>query len=104
MRFTCYRLCLPCCVPSGCSFLLGVAVGSFVVSWQVQLAEDLKYVAIYGPGGVLTGQECRDCGTTQMPLWRQYLEVTYCNACCLRRKRADDAYIRTNKPSRCILR
>ena len=48
----------------------------------------------------LGGQECRDCGTTQTPLWRQYLEVTYCNACGLRRKRADGAYVRTTKPSR----
>lgn len=45
-------------------------------------------------------QECEDCGTTQTPLWRQYEDSTYCNACGLRRKRADGAYVRSSKASR----
>ncbi|KAK9915783.1 hypothetical protein WJX75_004094 [Coccomyxa subellipsoidea] len=47
-----------------------------------------------------SSRECEDCGTTQTPLWRQYEDSTYCNACGLRRKRADGAYVRSSKASR----
>lgn len=32
---------------------------------------------------------CGDCGATKTPMWRRVENETYCNACGLRRKRAE---------------